>query len=310
MERHDREAASAPAGLVPVGSLILNHITKGREEGRGALLARDSSQTQPGTAHSPETILRFWRAVELLSPQPLKGPRESRRDEPIAVWRPGDLLSWQEGHELRRRRPPRGNGEWRHFVYLGVYDLALAVAELEQHFGRDPEASGETPPGQACLAALMVTTAGRPMVDSYTLSNLAWSLGRTRRPGPASPDWLEGFDDAVEAARESLASRLALDPDNGEGQRIQGLGFRVGPVLAAAALGRDLDDAAQGREIDHAHPRCPAVGIHDALLLSAGGFPMAAHSRFVGGSSRRPFERRSDLRVELACAVAGQYQSW
>ncbi|HVR06980.1 MAG TPA: hypothetical protein VMW75_02950, partial [Thermoanaerobaculia bacterium] len=166
------------------------------------MLAPDPSHSQPVTAkdHSRETILRFWRAVELLSPQQLKGPRESRRDEPIAVWQPGDLLPWQPGHELHRRSPG-DRVEWRHAVYLGVYDLALAVAELEKHFGREPDASGESAAGQACLAAFLVTAAGRPLIDSHTLSSLAWSLGRTRRPGPGSPDWLEGFDDAVEAAR-------------------------------------------------------------------------------------------------------------
>jgi hypothetical protein len=206
------------------------------------MLAHDPShprQIQPAQQHSPETILRFWRAVELLSPQPLKGPRESRRDEPVAIWQPGDLLPWQEGHELRRRSPG-GRVEWRHAVYLGVYDLALAVAELEQHFGREAAASGEPAPGQACLAAFLVTAAGRPLVDSYTLSSLAWSLGRTRRPGPASPDWLEGFDDALETARGAFASRMALHPDDEEGQRIQGLGFRVGPPLAQEALGQEL----------------------------------------------------------------------
>jgi hypothetical protein len=202
------------------------------------MLAPQPSQIHPGTEpseDSPETILRFWRAVELLSPQPLKGPRDSRRDEPIALWRPGDPLPWQEGHDLRRR-PPRPQTEWRHVVYLGVYDLALAVAELEDRFGRDPDASGEPPPGQACLAALMVTAAGRPLIDSFTLA----SLGRTRRPGPASPDWLEGFDEALESARDALASRLALAPDDDEGRRLQGHGFRVGPPLGAAALDREL----------------------------------------------------------------------
>jgi hypothetical protein len=197
------------------------------------------SDSPSDSQHSPETILRFWRAVELLSPQPLKGPREARRGEPIAVWRPGDLLPWQAGHELRQRSPS-ANAEWRHVVYLGVYDLALAVAEIEERFGREPDASGEPPAGQACLAALMVTAAGRPLIDSFTLAGLAWSLGRTRRPGPGSPDWLEGFDEAVEAARDELASRLALAPGDEEGQRIQGDGFRVGPALGADALDREL----------------------------------------------------------------------
>jgi hypothetical protein len=203
------------------------------------MLAPDPGPIQTAKQHSPETILRFWRAVELLSPQPLKGPRESRRDEPIAHWQPGAPLPWQEGHELRRR-PPRDGAEWRHVVYLGVYDLALAVAELERHCGRDPDASGETAPGQACLAALTVTAAGRPLIDSYTLSSLAWSLGRTRRPGPAWPEWLEGFDEALETARDAFATRMALDPDDEEGRRLQGLGVRVGPALGAEALAREL----------------------------------------------------------------------
>ncbi|HVR08855.1 MAG TPA: ATP-binding protein, partial [Thermoanaerobaculia bacterium] len=63
---------------------------------------------------------------------------------------------------------------------------------------------------------------------------------RTRRPGPGSPDWLEGFDDAVEAARDAFATRMALHPDDPEGQRIQDLGFRVGPALGPEALDQEL----------------------------------------------------------------------
>ncbi len=66
------------------------------------------------------------------------------------------------------RRSPGDRVEWRHAVYLGIYDLALALAELEKHFGREPDASGESAPGQACLAAFMDTAQAVPGLVAAT----------------------------------------------------------------------------------------------------------------------------------------------
>ena len=81
------------------------------------------------------------------------------------------------------------------------------------------------------------TSTSAPSSPPYRRS---WKARRTRRPGPGSPDWLEGFDDAVEAARDAFATRMALHPDDQEGQRIQDLGFRVGPALGPEALDQEL----------------------------------------------------------------------
>lgn len=189
--------------------------------------------------HSPEAILLFWRTIELFSPQTLPRPKDSRRSEPVTEWQQGDPLPWEPAHPLRRRRPPSRTA-WRYYVYLGVFDLESVTQELQDRFGANPEASEERSTGQACLAAFALTESGRPLIDSYTISSLAWSMGRTRRPGPTSPEWLEGFDEAQSQAREAFAGRMSVSPDDEEGQRIARLGFRVGSPIDSATLREEL----------------------------------------------------------------------
>ncbi|HVG10556.1 MAG TPA: AAA domain-containing protein [Thermoanaerobaculia bacterium] len=112
---------------------------------------------------------------------------------------------------------------------------------MESRFGTGAESFVERSPlGQACLAAFAVTDSGRPLIDSYTISSLAWALGRTRCVGPFASDWLEGFDGASSDARDSFAGRVSLLPEDEEGQRIAGKGFKIGTPIDAAALEREL----------------------------------------------------------------------
>jgi len=178
--------------------------------------------------------------VELFSPQTVPRARDSRRHEPIVDWTPGDALPWEPGHPLTRRSPGR-HTEWRHFVYLGVFDLGLLSEELEARLGASPEIGDEMPAGEGCLAAFAVTRFGRPLVDSFTLSSLAWALGRLQSPGPDDGDWLDGFEPAQTRAVDAFAGRMSLDEDDEEGQRIVDLGFRVGPSLSPSALSAEVE---------------------------------------------------------------------
>lgn len=202
-------------------------------------------------------ILDFWHAVELFSPQNLPRLRDSRRDEPIAEWSPERPLPWDEGQPLRQRAPGSKTA-WRHHVYLGVFDLEQAVVELEERFGRPPGAWRDRVPGEACLAAFAVGDDGRPLVDTYTLSSLGWALGRLGRVG-GSLSRIDGFEGAQEAAREAFAERMALLPDDEEGSRLAGLGFRLGPPIDGGIVASELHRAsatcgwpADGRGLRHA----------------------------------------------------------
>lgn len=187
---------------------------------------------------SAAQILDFWHAVELFSPQPVPRLRDSRRFEPIVEWSPGEAVPWRADQPLRHRAPTSQTA-WRHHVYLGVFELELAVEELEERFGRPPDGWRESVRGQACLGAFAVSDTGRPLVDTYTVSSLAWALGRSRSPGVAQR-WLDGFEDFQESAREAFAVRMALLPDDDEGARLSGLGFRVGPEIDGGVVEGEL----------------------------------------------------------------------
>jgi AAA domain len=223
------------------------------------MIAATTTTAPDSSTSTPATILRYWRAVEILTPQPLKTPRDARREEPIVAWQPGAPLPWHPDHPLQALRPSKLSTEWRYFVYLGIYDLADAQTHLEHHFGKAPDDVGEPTSGQGCLAAFLVTAAGRPILDSYTLSSAAWAMGRLAALGPHAPNVFDGFDQALAKEREDFASRRALDADGPPGHNGAGAPTvqptaeapapasapvapeeRPNPPLTAVALEREL----------------------------------------------------------------------
>lgn len=79
-------------------------------------------------------VLRFWRVIELFSPQSV--PKVSP-DEWVEDVKETGLLPWEAGHPLSTIEL-RGNQVWRHTVYGGLFDLAKVRNLLEDAFGKDP----------------------------------------------------------------------------------------------------------------------------------------------------------------------------
>jgi len=179
-------------------------------------------------------VLAFWRAVELFSPQAVPKLDEER------VYRvaEGSPLPWEEGHPLGRERI-RGSLAWQHHVYLGVYSLDEAFADLREALSdRGGDEDGELPwAGHSALAAFAVAHDGRAILGSQTLSSCAWALSRAHAGGAGSRGWLDGFERAMRAFADGFDELLALAEDDREGAALEREGHSVGAILDRGLLG-------------------------------------------------------------------------
>ncbi|MFI0901889.1 DEAD/DEAH box helicase [Streptomyces sp. NPDC020983] len=168
-------------------------------------------------------VVRFWRAVELFSPQ--KVPDVRPRDQVVAV-RPDAPLPWEDGSGLPR---PRKDHVWQHTVYCGVFPVERVRDVLADVF---PEAAAEDRDGRlggsSALLSFTVNEDGLLLPDSVCVSSCAWAVGRTRTPGPGDARWLDGFDAAA-----AEYERCLLDLGDGK-LTVRGARSGAGSLLAAA----------------------------------------------------------------------------
>ncbi len=129
---------------------------------------------------------------------------------------PDEPLPWNAGHPLRSHRLEK-DMTWRHIVYGGTYSLESVFAALRSVF---PPAAGsyeERPSGSSssALLAFAVNDDGFMLEDSVVLSACAWATARTRDPGPASADWLDGFADLEGEFAIQLEEMFLADEEEG-----------------------------------------------------------------------------------------------
>lgn len=193
-------------------------------------------------------VLRYWRLVELFSPQQVEklDPKSDRH--PVVSWRPGRPLPWDA-------LPPAGfSGKakqhqmvWQHTVYLGVYRLESIYEHLHTVFPSDEDAYDERPGGRSACAGLVIADDGRLIAESEMLSSALWAVGRTANPGVHNPTWLEGFDDAQKALTESLTdyvadlkNNLGLSEDPRVDDDVLRTFLRIAQATAGVTAMRDL----------------------------------------------------------------------
>lgn len=176
------------------------------------------------------SIVDYWRAIELFSPQSV--PRVAPNDglEPVYPGKEGVPLPWDSSHPLRSRRLPARTSR-RYLVYCGIFKLEKVRLILEEKFGKDPEVFDERSDGETCVFAFSVSDDGRPLFDTFVLSTCAWATARTLNPGPDRADWLIGFEKAMTKASDEFAARYAVQKDDNHGQEIQEKGFKLGRLL-------------------------------------------------------------------------------
>ncbi|MEU1346541.1 DEAD/DEAH box helicase [Streptomyces sp. NPDC005795] len=197
-------------------------------------------------------IVRYWRAVEMFSPQKVEKASPPKGVYPVESGRP---LPWEDGHPVRRRSPGR-NMVRQHTVYCGVYPVASVRDVLLDVFGGSEEDHDGRVDGDSALLAFEVTDEGLLVQDSITFSACAWATGRSRKPGPGARGWLDGFEteaEACEAIVLGVGDGKVTIADTTPGQRQRPFAgllceITVGAVGGAlnAALGPVLGDLAVG----------------------------------------------------------------
>ncbi|MGV9298824.1 DEAD/DEAH box helicase [Amycolatopsis sp. NPDC003676] len=142
-------------------------------------------------------IVRFWRMVEMFTPQdvPKKPNTRPGADSEQVVFDlgPRDLAPWEEGHPVWRL-PTKPRMTWQFTVYGGLYELSAVRNELVRALGRDAKEPDGRLDRHTALLAFTVDDKGGLVENSATLSACAWAIGRTRSPGPGARDWLDGFE--------------------------------------------------------------------------------------------------------------------
>lgn len=153
----------------------------------------------------PETIIRYWHAVELLQPQ--SAPKIKKRSSaygaflhdtpctrPIPPWTPKSIVSKQTLPDKR---------EWSHTLYAHLYDSRLVAASLQELYGAD-QGYREPQYRESAMFVAKFTMSGQLVEDSFVLSSEAWFLGRAL----ARKDWTRGFEDDQRAAAEQAKTQL------------------------------------------------------------------------------------------------------
>jgi len=176
-------------------------------------------QTKAGRADS---VVEFWRMLELFSPQPIP----KRRDPGVSEWTPGKRLPWESRPDDDRDLVQH------HVVYLGPYPLAGIYDWLHQAFSDAQDAFDSRPPGESACAALVVDERGSLVPGSPTLSSALWAVGRIRAGDDRPSEWVEAFSPAAEQFTERVTDLVGEDEDDG-----------TTPIIGATAM-RELLEAA------------------------------------------------------------------
>lgn len=178
------------------------------------------------------SVLRFWRAIELFSPQAVPDVNPASHVEDI---KETGLLPWQAGHRLRNIEL-RNNNVWRHIVYGGLFDLSKVRDLLEDAFGKDPESFDARRPGITALFAISFTDEGRPLLGTEKFASCAWATGRLIDPGPEAAKWLDGFEGTEAACAAEFRAAVQPAEDDIRAARLRAQGHEVGRPVDIGTL--------------------------------------------------------------------------
>lgn len=147
--------------------------------------------------------LNFWQAVEAFSPQDLP-KKTSLKTVHIADYSRSDPLPWEIRGPLA---PTSAKFEWRHSIYLGVFDLDSAWDLLDAEPATDYNVR---PAPQSAVVMITVDRNGSLVPGSAVLSQCVWAAGKYRRQrrlddvfsnfDADQAHWLESLEDLVMAA--------------------------------------------------------------------------------------------------------------
>ncbi|SOY93256.1 conserved hypothetical protein [Cupriavidus taiwanensis] len=181
-------------------------------------------------------VLKYWRAIELFSPQSIPAAEPNDRTFPsFDITEQDPTLPWEPQHRLRSRHVASSK-VWRHRLFVNVYSLDTVRAVLENACGKDPEAVDERMDGETAMFSISVADDGRPLFDTLVLSNCAWALGRTVNVGPQAKDWLEGVARFQSTFEQHTRKQLGILPDDSAKGTFGEREENIGRQLVAADL--------------------------------------------------------------------------
>ncbi len=163
------------------------------------------------------SILQFWKAVELFSPQKIPAVDPNSRTTPTFRVGGRTRVPWDASKWFQEAEPGK---EWRFTLYCGVYKQRRVRAILERRFGRNPADFDRRTDGESCLFAVQITSEGRALLDTFTLASCAWATGRLEDPGPRSAGWLDGFEAAAKEFALSFAEQFAVLENDEVGRKL------------------------------------------------------------------------------------------
>jgi hypothetical protein len=199
-------------------------------------------------------IIRFWRAIEMFSPQQAWGKRNG--NEWVFDLDPGTPTPWQPGYPSTwdELEPD----QTRIFTIYGeLYEVRAVTRELEKVFGAEDKEADGRPAGHTAMFAFTVDAEGRPVDDTATLSACAWALHRLHGQGPADPRWLDGF---TSAERAFVAALNTLSPPKltADDAATPSFGARVGEAVTDRLNLTRSARVLQGIRPARRHSRSPA----------------------------------------------------
>ncbi|MGH2878679.1 MAG: DEAD/DEAH box helicase [Solirubrobacteraceae bacterium] len=176
----------------------------------------------------PTNLLAFWRACELLSPQPLARPDED--DATLTIPTPNTPLPWHPHHPLRER-PLARRQTWQHVVFCTPFSLDRAFAAVRRSYpDADPYPDERPPAGEGAIAAFVVADDGRPILGSAVLASCAWAISHILHTGPASLA-TAAFEQNQHAFTQSWEELVEADEDDEQATHLARQGHPVGRVL-------------------------------------------------------------------------------
>ena len=177
-------------------------------------------------------VLAFWRAVELFSPQDVPKLSAENCVYKLEKSENSTPLPWKNDKYIGDEQA------WRHSVFLGVFSLDDAYADLREALNDRSEDDNGDPQraGDSALAAFTVAEDGRVILGSQTLSSCAWAVNRAFAGGAGSRQWLNGFESASRDFAFQFEKLVAAVRDD-EPEEIQQEEHPVSAVLNFGLLG-------------------------------------------------------------------------
>lgn len=179
-----------------------------------------------------QSLFRFWRAIEALTPQDVAKAAPADTTRPVyRNVKTEELMPWEAGHPQQARRIA-ADKMWRYTAQCVVYDANRLMGCLEDLLSRDENVFEARAYKFSRLFDVGIDEHGSPNPDTFALSMAGWAVGVVLQQGIAGLEHgtsskradlpaaevqtnsgFSGFDMLQDRLRAELASRVATFKD-------------------------------------------------------------------------------------------------